>query len=138
MTKVCIDTNILIYAVQKYDSKHIKAVDVIDQLSAKSEIVLSIQNIVEFSRVLTEKSKPPLDQEIVIQHIYQFLAFSELIKYSENEVIRALSISKDYEIHFFDALIVATMQENGISDILTENTRDFKKIPWLNVKNPFE
>jgi predicted nucleic acid-binding protein len=42
-----------------------------------------------------------------------------------------------YEVHYWDALIAATMRENNIFCIYTENG-DFKSIPWLKVINPFE
>jgi predicted nucleic acid-binding protein len=36
------------------------------------------------------------------------------------------------------ALIAATMQENNLKTIYTENIADFKKVPWLNVVNPLK
>jgi predicted nucleic acid-binding protein len=36
-----------------------------------------------------------------------------------------------------DALIAACMLENGIEIIVTENERDFKRIPGITVINPF-
>jgi predicted nucleic acid-binding protein len=47
-------------------------------------------------------------------------------------------ISKQHKIHFFDSLLAATMQENGISKILTENVKDFNKIAGIEAENPFD
>ena len=84
-----------------------------------------------------EKVSPPQKHDDVIKYVCRYLELSYVIRYDGNTVIRAVSIAKEYKIHFFDALLVATMQENGIEEIITENTEDFRKIQWLKVKNPF-
>jgi predicted nucleic acid-binding protein len=43
-----------------------------------------------------------------------------------------------YKIPFWDALIVATMEENSIDTIITENEKDFKKVKWIKTINPFK
>lgn len=138
MTRTLVDTNILIYAHKKDGAKHLPCAAAVNRLLDSDDMVLSIQNLVEFSRVLTEKASPSLDSEQVYQYVYDLSETSTIFSYSEHTVMSALIISKQYAIHFFDALIAATMQENGITKILTENTKDFKKIKWLEVDNPME
>jgi len=139
MTKTLVDTNILIYAVERNEqSKHEAAIAVIDELSEHKDMVIGSQNLAEFSKVLLEKTNPPQKSSDIVTHIFDFISFGSVISYSEDTVVRAISISKEYGIHYFDALLVATMQENGISKIVTENTRDFKKIGWLEAVNPFK
>ena len=101
------------------------------------EIVLSIQNLEELSRVLSEKSFPSLDKELIRQYVFDFSETVITIAYNAHTIMDALSISKQYDLHFFDALLAATMQENGVDTIITENITDFSKIPWLKVINPF-
>ena len=67
-----------------------------------------------------------------------FSKSSTIIYYNAQTIMEALHISKEYETSFFDSLIAATMQENGIDNIITENENDFSKIPWLTVSNPFK
>lgn len=43
-----------------------------------------------------------------------------------------------YRTNFWDALIVACMLEYGVDTIVTENERDFKRIPGITVVNPFK
>ncbi len=38
---------------------------------------------------------------------------------------------------FWDSLLAATMKENNIFNIYTENIKDFK-VPWINAINPVE
>lgn len=137
MTKTLVDSNILIYAHQKNEKeKHSVCSAIVNSLIDKDDVVLSIQNLVEFSRILGEKAS--IDKELVRQYVFDLSETSRVISYNEQTIMYALMLSKQHRIHFFDALLAATMQENGISKILTENTKDFKKIKWLDVENPLE
>ncbi|MBI5223603.1 PIN domain-containing protein [Candidatus Micrarchaeota archaeon] len=138
MTKSLIDTNVLVYAYNKTEKeKHRIAATLLTGLIDSDEVILSIQNLVEFSRVLSEKAVPALDKEIVRQCVFDLSESSLIISYDAQTVLNALLISKQYSIHFFDALLVSTMQESGIDTIITENEKDFGKITWLKVINPF-
>ena len=138
MNKVLVDSNILIYSVQKEEKKHPKAVESIEKLVNKKKMAVSVQNLVEFSRVLREKAQPAVDHETVKEYLFGFMKFSTVLEYSGNTAVEALSLSKLYGIHFFDALLAATMQENGTKEILTENEKDFAKVKWIKATNPFQ
>lgn len=138
MTKVLIDTTVLVYAFDNSDrEKQEKAKKILVELEANGTGVLSIQNIVEFARTLTEKARPQQDPNTVRSYIIQLKKLFEIKYYNEGTVAEALHISASCGIHFFDALIAATMEENYIYDIATENEKDFKKITSLKVINPF-
>ena len=139
MTKTLVDTNILIYSLHKNEGKkHEISSELIGQLIDRNEITLSIQNLVEFSRVMSDKSVPSIDKEIIRQNILEFSVGAYIIYYNVNTIGNALTIAKNHGIHFFDALLAATMEENFISEIITENEKDFKRIPGLKVVNPFK
>jgi predicted nucleic acid-binding protein len=42
-----------------------------------------------------------------------------------------------HNIHLWDAVIAATMKENDLIEIVTENKKDFDKIPNIKVSVPF-
>jgi predicted nucleic acid-binding protein len=52
-------------------------------------------------------------------------------------IIQALTIQSEHGIHFWDALIVATMREHGISTACSED-RQLAPVPLITVLNPFE
>jgi predicted nucleic acid-binding protein len=52
-------------------------------------------------------------------------------------LVKAIEMVESFRAPFWDALIAACMLENGIETIITENERDFKKIPNIIVSNPF-
>lgn len=131
--KVLVDTNILIYAETSDDEKkHNKAVKTIQ---THNNLWISMQNITEFSNNMIKKSKlSPSEINNIVEDYKR--AFS-LIHFGIETVKQANRISRDFKLAFFDSLLVATMEEYRINTIITENEKDFKKIPWLNIINPF-
>lgn len=139
MTEILIDTNVLVYSFHKNEAvKHTIAVRILSHLMNNKQAVVSIQNIVEFSRVLTEKVTPPLDSDCIRQTIDGLTHSMRILRYTPQTIMKALIIIKKYKIHFFDALLIATMEEHFITEIITENEKDFQKYPGIKVTNPFK
>jgi predicted nucleic acid-binding protein len=134
-----VDTNILVYAYEKEDCKRkIESQNILEKCFNKEiTLALSNQNLAEFSYVALKKLK--LDPEIItriIEDITNFSGFKK-INYKEKTIISAIEIANKNNMSFWDSLISATMIENGILNIYTENSKDFK-IPQLNVINPLK
>ncbi len=139
MTDFLIDSNILVYSIDgAAGSKHKIAKDLMRRYMEQSGATISIQNIVEFARVISEKSKTQLTTQEQMNLVHDFNYSFKVLTYGPETVSSALKISSLHNIHFFDALLVATMSENGIKHIVTENVTDFKKVKWLKVLNPFK
>ena len=134
--KVLVDSNILVYAYDKYSEKHAKASQFTEDNLLEGSLVLSIQNLAEFARIITEKLQNKASVEEARSIILRLSSSVEVIYYDEHVIAEALSISSANEIHFFDALLAATMEKEGITAIATENEKDFRKISWLKVINP--
>ncbi len=131
-----IDTNVFVYAEDLDDvQKHQRAINVIKQLTGEGNGVTSMQIFAEFSRVLNGAMKPgEINQRISdYQNVFQ-----EVIEYSIGDIKKANELADAYGIHFFDALIAATMNSHNIDIIITENEKDFKKLPWIKIVNPFK
>jgi predicted nucleic acid-binding protein len=140
MTKVLVDSNILIYSLQKQAlGKHDDANIILKELAKEGRLTLSVQNLAETSRVILEKSTMhDFDEDELASRLSTLAQLSFVIKYGPITVAQAIRLAKTYKIHFFDALLAATMQENAIDEIYTENIDDFKKIPWVKARNPLE
>lgn len=139
MTKTLIDTNVLFYAFTNQEpAKRIKALNIMNEKIKNKEIILSIQNIIELTRILKEKSLEKISDERIGEYIQKLEQASEIIYYKPETIIKANKINSEYNIPYFDAILIATMQDNQIKEIVTENTKDFKKIPWLTIINPFK
>jgi predicted nucleic acid-binding protein len=138
-----IDTNVLVYAYDLKDNpkKRKIALELIQKSwNDNQNYVVSVQNLAEFMFVLIGKVKDPevIHQGELIVNDIIYSTNWKVISYNENTILHAISLFNETKSHFWDALIVATMLENKILNIYTENSSDFKKFKNINVVNPFE
>ncbi|MBN1166873.1 MAG: PIN domain-containing protein [Methanospirillaceae archaeon] len=135
-----IDTTILCYALDTGEpEKRAVAVELLSQCwRSETVLAVSVQNLAEFSVVLTEKVKHPVPDAVVTRFIQNVVSFDgwRVIGYDPGTIIDAVGIRGKYSLNFWDALIVATMKQHNIDTIYTENSH-FKKIPWMTVIDPF-
>ena len=133
-----IDSNILIYAYEEEESeKKEGAIKLLAKAFANEvEYVVSVQNLAEFIAAYTSKGK---GKKELLEEATKGIAEHEnflKIYYDESTILNALNICKNSNTPFWDALIAATMLENNIHTIYTENTKDFA-IPGITAINPF-
>ncbi len=136
--KTLVDSNVLTYAYDKSSNKHGKAVEVLEKLLLSGNAVVSVQNLVEFARLVTEKIPKPISFEQARNIVVELSEGFEVIYYDKHVIADALSLSKANKMHFFDALLAATMEKENIKIIITEDDKEFRKIPWLKTINPFK
>lgn len=132
-----VDSNILIYAFAEDSSKHEAALRLLRQcFSGNIALAISLQNIGEFCNIALWKYK--LDQAVARRVVQQLLYCSSFVKisYTAGEFERALELSGRHNMEFWDAMLVATMKENAIDTIYTEDA-GFGKVPGIKVVNPF-
>ena len=72
--------------------------------------------------------------------ILDFFDSQDWIKldYSTSTTKRAITIAADIKVAIWDVLIAETMRENEVYIIVTENEKDFRRIPGITVENPFK
>ncbi len=136
-----IDTNFLVHAYNDADShKHTKALELLSLCwQGKCTYALSIQNLAEFFTVITKKVPAPLSKEQaekIVQDMIQFHQW-KILRYDEKTLQEAIELHKRTNHHFWDCLLVATMKENNITHIYTENGDDFKRHDNIDIENPF-
>jgi predicted nucleic acid-binding protein len=135
-----VDTNILCYAFDTGEPvKRERARELIARVFRNEEsLAVSVQNLAEFTMVTREKMEHPLPDDIITRFIGDITAFDgwTVVRYDAGTITRAIGISRAHALHFWDALLVATMQEQGIDTIWSEDAH-FSKIPGLIVNNPF-
>ena len=136
-----IDSNILIYAYDKDEKEKNPAAKKILERVFKEEISISLstQNLSEFYYNVTKKINKPLNIIEAKEIISGLVSLSniKIIKINEETILKAIDISLEYNLSYWDSLIASVMKENQIFTIITKNDKDFKKIPWLSVINPF-
>lgn len=138
MTKQLIDSNILIYAYDNTDEKkHKIAKETVSGLLLADAGVVSVQNLAEFSRAITEKAKKPIKRSEAREIVLGFEDALTVVSYNGHTIADALLFASKYDLHFYDSLLVATMELHHINEIVTED-EGFARIPWLKVHNPFK
>jgi predicted nucleic acid-binding protein len=137
---VLIDTNILVYAFDSGSGrKHAVSKGLIAQSWQGTErFAVSTQNLAEFSVVVREKVETPVPSDDVRQFLLLVMQSKgwKVLDYKAKTIIRAHEIHDEYDLHFWDALLAATMEEHTIRTIITEDTH-FAGVPWISMQNPF-
>ena len=131
------DTNILVYAYAEDSPKSPKAAEMLGSCFAgKTKLALSLQNIGEFCDVALKKYK--LDIATVQKITGQLLDYTGFIKVSYTGALLqdALQLVSMHKLEFWDAVLVATMKENAIETIYTEDAA-FGKVEGIKAVNPF-
>ncbi len=135
-----IDTNILVYAYDISEKEKHSACKELVELCWKREVAyaISIQNISEFFVIVTTKIDRPISIEEAQRSMERIIAFNNWIKIKPEPTTlpEAIKMCREYRLHYWDALLAATMRENRIFKIYTENEEHFNKIPWLKAMNP--
>jgi predicted nucleic acid-binding protein len=135
-----VDTCVLVYLFDlDRPEKRRAAREIIEGcFHGRENLAVSAQNLAEFSVVMTEKVTNPLPRETVSRFIRDITMFSgwEVLRYDGMCIQDALSLGEDHTLHFWDALLVATMKRHGLTMIYSEDAH-FLKVPDIRVINPF-
>ena len=121
MAKVFLDTNILVYTVDK-------------KVSEEHLPVVSTQVLQEFYHAMTSKLKVDRIVAKSILHGYRNL---EIVSADLALIEQAVDISVLFQLSFWDSLIVAAAEQANCSRLLTEDLNDGQRIRGLQIVNPF-
>ncbi len=139
--EVFFDTNIIVYAYDVSDEEKKSACKKLLSavFGAQSIGVVSNQILAEVFYVLTTRIAKPLNAATAKAIILTFLKSDNWLKinYNEKTLEKAIETIVNIKLDLWDALIAETMKENGINKIITENEKDFRKIPGIKIINPF-
>ena len=132
-----VDTNLLVYAYAEISPKGQKAAELLnDCFQGRTILAVSLQNIGEFCNVALRKYK--LNPAMIHKVSTHLLACTTLVKvaYTGTTLLSAVALSASSNLEFWDAVLAATMKENAIDTIYTEDN-GFGKVPGIKVVNPF-
>ncbi len=132
-----VDTNLLIYAYAENSPKRQRAAELLnDCFAGKIKLALSLQNLGEFCNISLIKYS--LSTKEIWERVEEFTACKSFVKlsYGASTFQKALTIADDHSVDFWDAMLAATMLENGISTIYTEDA-GFRKVEGIKAVNPF-
>ena len=79
---------------------------------------------------------PPEKARILVQTIITSEKW-EKVNYTYETINRATERFEQLGIPFWDLVIAETLKENDLNEIITENERDFRRVPGIKINNPF-
>ncbi|OAG27041.1 PIN domain-containing protein [Thermodesulfatator autotrophicus] len=140
MNKIFLDTNVLVSAIDTTRKNHKKAIKLIEKIKKNTyQAFISTQIVGEFYVSLTRNFggiNAPLSPDEARKEIEEML-FSGLfivLPVTEDILRRCLALCSEKDVigvRFWDVVIIATMLENKIPIICTENLKDFRKFEDL-------
>jgi predicted nucleic acid-binding protein len=134
MTKIFLDTNILVYTVDRSaPAKFAQARTLLDSFKRNSVGVISTQVLLEFAAVALNKLSQP--EEVVIHELTLFENF-EVVLTAPSLIRRGVELRKQHQLHFWDATILAAAEHAGCEILYSEDLQAGTTYGNLRVENP--
>jgi predicted nucleic acid-binding protein len=131
-----VDSNILVYAHDRsHPLKHSKAQAAVRKCWDEETGCLSLQVLQEFYVNVTRKVRRPLSPKAGRELIAIYAVWPLAILAPEH-LVKASELEERYQLHFWDALIVAAAQILGAGTILSEDLQDGQTIEGIVIRNP--
>ena len=133
---VFVDTNILVYA---HDAdaglKRQRALEKLGQLWQEDTGRLSVQVLQEFYTSVTSKLATRVARSTAREVVSAYGAWVREPT-TPDTVLRATDIAELAQISFWDALIVASAEQAGAAQLLSEDLNDGQTVAGIKVVNP--
>ncbi|TVQ08749.1 MAG: PIN domain-containing protein [Balneolaceae bacterium] len=134
MTKVLVDTNVLIYAIDRKSAYYNDARAVLE--TGEYELYTTSKNLTEFLVVATKSSGYGLSTDIAIDILEKLTAGLSVLYPNEISSTLLSELIRSYrpigaKIHDFE--IVAIGLAHGVINVATFNTKDFAGIKELSL-----
>jgi predicted nucleic acid-binding protein len=130
-----LDTNLLIYSVDRREgARHHLAVDIV-RLAARCECWLTFQALSEFYSATTRKGIAQAAHAAEL--VQQWLIAFPCAAVSNGAIRVALADAVAGRASYWDALLVATAAEAGCRLILSEDMADGATLSGVEIHNPF-
>jgi predicted nucleic acid-binding protein len=133
--EVMLDSNVLVYALSDAPPERKKR-NTAATLLAEQDFGTSYQVLMETWVVATRRMAKPVPEEKVAVFLDRVLAFP-CVPGAADLYRQAFRLSRRYEIHPYDAAIVAAAQELGAHTLYSEDLSDGQEYDGVKVANPF-
>ncbi len=135
-----VDTNVLVYLFDADAPAKREASRALVEacFRRETEYSVSVQNLAEFSVVVTEKVEHSMPTDDVRRFVQAVAGFDgwHVVGYDGATIDRALELRERHAVHFWDALLAATMIGHGIDTVYSEDA-DLSRVPGITVVNPY-
>jgi len=136
-----VDTNILVYCYDRRDPrKRGIARELVDRGVAERSIRASYQAVIEFYAVVTREihGHRILDNVSATRATEEWLAVLDIL-YPTDEIVRdAMRATVVYQLSWYDALMWAYAELNGLTEIISEDFQHGRLYGRVRIVNPFQ
>jgi predicted nucleic acid-binding protein len=134
--KAFFDTNIFVYMQSAADPlKQVRARELVEHYGSADRIAVSTQVVQEFYAVGLRKLALPREQ--VKQTVKALLRYP-LVVIGPSHIMKAIENEEQYQISFWDALILAAAESGGADILFSEDLNHGQQYGRVLVQNPFE
>ena len=134
MSKIFIDTNIIIYANDRRNpDKQNRARSVVVELLRNGRGVISTQVLQEYANIAISKLNQP--EEVVLRQL-KILETMEIIHQTPRMIRRSIELRKVYSINFWDACIIANAEAAECDLLYSEDLNTGQFYSGIKVVNP--
>lgn len=138
MTRVLLDTNVLVYAYDQNDpAKALRAREILAGLYAAGRGCLSAQVLAEFVSTATRKLRLPLTPEQARQQVEAFSGVFPVFDLTVAVVLEAVRGRRDHRLAYYDARAWAAARLNQAAVIFSEGFPAAATLDGGRFVNPF-
>ncbi|WP_010258246.1 PIN domain-containing protein [Treponema primitia] len=135
MNKVFIDSNILVYSLDKNSKEKQKIVrETLNDIEEKDAPVISTQVLQEVYNITTTKLKM---EKLYVKNILNNYKKMEIVQVDFDIIQQGIDISILSKISFWDGLIIAAAASANCGSVLSEDMNHGQIIRGVRVVNPF-
>lgn len=135
--KTFVDTNVLVYAHDlDAGDKHAIANGIISDLWESGNAVISTQVLQELYVTLTKKVPSPPKKAQVRRILNNYMVWELAVNNGET-ILQASEIEENYNISFWDAMIISAAYSKNAAILLTEDLNEGQLIEGIKIVNPF-
>jgi len=135
VSKIFLDTNILVYTVDKKDlDKFELSRKMVKKLTTEHSPVISTQVLQEFYSAATSKLKL---EKIFVKNIVHNFQNMEVVTIDPQIIEQAIDISIIFQLSFWDSLIVAAAERAKCDFLVSEDLNAGQSIRGIKIINPF-
>jgi len=130
-----LDSNVLVYALPRSLEEPAKQARA-RELIATTQFGLSFQVFQEVFVTATRKLAVPLAPEAALRFLVPFLEFP-FVDGTAGLFREAVRLSVRFQVHYYDAAILAAARELGATVVYSEDMADGQNYDGVTVVNPF-
>lgn len=132
-----VDANVLVYAFDATaGQKRVVAARLLENLWRDDGGRLSVQVLQEFFVAITRKVPHPLPAAEAAERVREFSAW-RVFTPTAGDVLAAISLHREAQLAFWDAMIVHAASESGCDVLWTEDLADGPVFGGVRIINPF-